>query len=96
MRAIFGLTALDGGEVRWEGRPIDAAARRAFGYLPEERGLYPTMRVGDQLRYLGQLRGLDKAEAAAGPTPGSSASTSATGSAATSRTSRSATSNASS
>jgi ABC-2 type transport system ATP-binding protein len=64
MRAIFGLTALDGGEVRWQGRPVDAAARRRFGYLPEERGLYPTMRVGDQLRYLGQLRGLDKSEAA--------------------------------
>jgi ABC-2 type transport system ATP-binding protein len=64
MRAIFGLTALDGGEVRWQGRPVDAAARRGFGYLPEERGLYPTMRVGDQLRYLGRLRGLDKSEAA--------------------------------
>ena len=63
MRAIFGLTALDAGAVRWEGRPIDANVRRRFGYLPEERGLYPTMRVGDQLRYLGQLRGLDKAEA---------------------------------
>ena len=63
MRAIFGLTALDGGVVRWDGRAVDAAARRRFGYLPEERGLYPTMRVGDQLRYLGQLRGLDKAEA---------------------------------
>jgi ABC-2 type transport system ATP-binding protein len=63
MRAIFGLTALDGGAVRWDGRPVDTAARRRFGYLPEERGLYPTMRVGDQLRYLGQLRGLDKAEA---------------------------------
>jgi ABC-2 type transport system ATP-binding protein len=63
MRAIFGLTALDAGVVRWEGRPIDADVRRRFGYLPEERGLYPTMRVGDQLRYLGQLRGLEKAEA---------------------------------
>ena len=63
MRAIFGLTALDGGVVRWDGRAVDAAARRRFGYLPEERGLYPTMRVGDQLRYLGQFRGLDKAEA---------------------------------
>ena len=38
MRAIFGLTALDAGEVRWEDRPIDLAARRRFGYLPEERG----------------------------------------------------------
>ena len=64
MRAIFGLTQLDAGEVRWQGAPVDAAARRRFGYLPEERGLYPTMRVADQLRYLGQLRGLDKGTAA--------------------------------
>jgi ABC-2 type transport system ATP-binding protein len=63
MRAIFGLTALDAGEVRWKGSPVDATARRRFGYLPEERGLYPTMRVADQLRYLGQLRGLDRGEA---------------------------------
>ena len=63
MRAIFGLTALDQGAVRWQGRPIDAETRRRFGYLPEERGLYPTMRVIDQLGYLGQLRGIDKAEA---------------------------------
>ena len=59
MRAIFGLTALDAG--RSAGTAADRpAARRRFGYLPEERGLYPTMRVPDQLRYLGQLRGLDK------------------------------------
>ncbi|MET0909304.1 MAG: ATP-binding cassette domain-containing protein [Ilumatobacteraceae bacterium] len=64
MRAIFGLTQLDAGEVRWRGAPVDAAARRRFGYLPEERGLYPTMRVADQLRYLGQLRGLDRGTAA--------------------------------
>ena len=60
MRAIFGLTALDAGEVRWEGRPIDFAARRRFGYLPEERGLYPTMKVLDQLVWLGELRGMSK------------------------------------
>ena len=60
MRAIFGLTALDAGEVRWQGRPIDLAARRRFGYLPEERGLYPTMKVFDQLVWLGELRGMSK------------------------------------
>jgi ABC-2 type transport system ATP-binding protein len=60
MRAIFGLTALDAGEVRWEGRPIDFSARRRFGYLPEERGLYPTMKVLDQLVWLGELRGMSK------------------------------------
>jgi ABC-2 type transport system ATP-binding protein len=63
MRAIFGLTALDAGVVRWDGREVDAAARRRFGYLPEERGLYPNMRIGDQLAYLGQLRGLSKSDA---------------------------------
>jgi ABC-2 type transport system ATP-binding protein len=40
MRAMFGLVALDAGEVRWDGRRINHQARRHFGYLPEERGLY--------------------------------------------------------
>jgi len=48
MRAIFGLTALDSGEVRWDGHCVDADDRRRFGYLPEERGLYANMRVGDR------------------------------------------------
>jgi energy-coupling factor transporter ATP-binding protein EcfA2 len=39
MRAIFGVTALDAGEIRWRGKPVDEAARRTFGYMPEERGL---------------------------------------------------------
>ena len=60
MRAVFGLVALDAGEVRWDGRPIDPVTRRRFGYLPEERGLYPSMKVLEQLRYLGQLRGLPR------------------------------------
>ena len=63
MRAIFGLTALDSGEVRWDGHRVDTNDRRRFGYLPEERGLYANMRIGEQLRYLGQLRGLTKADA---------------------------------
>jgi ABC-2 type transport system ATP-binding protein len=63
MRAVFGLVALDAGVVRWDGGPIDHLARARFGYLPEERGLYPTMRVLDQLEYLGRLRGMPAAEA---------------------------------
>jgi ABC-2 type transport system ATP-binding protein len=63
MRAIFGVAALDAGEIRWRGRQADAAARRTFGYMPEERGLYPKMRVGEQLRYLAQLHGSTAAEA---------------------------------
>ncbi len=58
MRAIVGVMALDGGEVRWRGGPVDAEARRAFGYMPEERGLYPAMTVLEQLEYLGRLYGM--------------------------------------
>jgi ABC-2 type transport system ATP-binding protein len=57
MRAVFGLVQLDEGAVRWHGQPISAAERARFGYMPEERGLYPRMRVRDQLVYLGQLCG---------------------------------------
>jgi ABC-2 type transport system ATP-binding protein len=57
MRAVFGLVELDAGMVRWHGKPISAAERARFGYMPEERGLYPRMRVRDQLVYLGQLCG---------------------------------------
>ena len=49
MRAVFGLVELDGGAVRWRGTPIGQAERARFGYMPEERGLYPRMRVRDQL-----------------------------------------------
>lgn len=57
MRAVFGLVALDAGTVRWQGAPVSAKQRARFGYMPEERGLYPRMRVRDQLVYLGQLCG---------------------------------------
>ncbi|MGH2857851.1 MAG: ABC transporter ATP-binding protein [Solirubrobacteraceae bacterium] len=58
MRAVFGLASLDGGEVRWEGSRISEPQRRRFGYMPEERGLYPGMHVLDQLVFLGRLHGL--------------------------------------
>lgn len=58
MRAIFGLTDLDAGTVTWDGRPVDTQSRRRFGYMPEERGLYTTMHVADQIEYLGRLHGL--------------------------------------
>jgi ABC-2 type transport system ATP-binding protein len=57
MRAVFGLVELDAGTVRWHGRPVRPAERARFGYMPEERGLYPRMRVRDQLVYLGELCG---------------------------------------
>jgi len=65
MRSVFGLTDLDAGSVRWGGKPIDQAARRRFGYMPEERGLYPGMLVGEQLEYLGQLHGMNRTDARA-------------------------------
>jgi ABC-2 type transport system ATP-binding protein len=46
MRAVFGLVVLDSGGLRWEGRPVSAAERGRFGYMPEERGLYPRTRSG--------------------------------------------------
>lgn len=63
MRAIFGLTELDSGAVRWNGAPVGATTRRRFGYMPEERGLYPGMLVGEQLRYLGRLHGMEDGDA---------------------------------
>ena len=65
MRAIFGLTDLDAGSVRWDGALVGAAERRRFGYMPEERGLYPNMLVAEQVAYLGRLHGMDAAAAAA-------------------------------
>ncbi|MGD0311570.1 MAG: ATP-binding cassette domain-containing protein [Acidimicrobiales bacterium] len=65
MRAIFGLTDLDAGTVRWNGGRVGQTERRRFGYMPEERGLYPGMLVGEQVEYLGRLHGLGAAQAAA-------------------------------
>ena len=59
MRIVLGLTAPDGGHVLLDGAAIDDDARRRIGYMPEERGLYPKMRVRDQLEFFGRLSGLD-------------------------------------
>jgi len=64
MRIALGLLRPDSGEVRWQDRLVDAVTRRRFGYLPEERGLYPRMRVRDQVVYFGRLHGLSSADAA--------------------------------
>ncbi len=55
MRIVLGLLAPDGGDVRWDGAPVDRDVRGRFGYMPEERGLYPKMRAGEQLTYLAAL-----------------------------------------
>ncbi|HET7727566.1 MAG TPA: ATP-binding cassette domain-containing protein [Candidatus Limnocylindrales bacterium] len=68
MRAIFDLILPDRGEVRWDGRAIDLAARLRFGYMPEQRGLYPRMRVHEQLVYFAQHHGLDGRAAAGAAT----------------------------
>jgi ABC-2 type transport system ATP-binding protein len=59
MRTVFGLVEPDRGTVLWKGLPIGLAERLRFGYMPEERGLYPRMPVGEQLAYFGALHGLD-------------------------------------
>lgn len=63
MRIAMGLVRPDAGEVRWQGRPLDQATRRRVGYMPEERGLYPKMKVGEQVAYFARLHGLDKGAA---------------------------------
>ncbi|HEY2225970.1 ATP-binding cassette domain-containing protein [Actinomycetospora sp.] len=63
MRIVLGVLAADSGEVRLDGRPVDAERRRRIGYMPEERGLYPRMAVGEQLRYLAELHGLSAGDA---------------------------------
>jgi ABC-2 type transport system ATP-binding protein len=59
MRILLGVLGPDSGTVSWGGRPLDAGMRSRFGYMPEERGLYPKMRIADQLVYLARLHGLD-------------------------------------
>jgi ABC-2 type transport system ATP-binding protein len=65
MRIVFGVIPADAGEVRYDGRPLDVESRRRFGSMPEERGLYPDMRVRDQLVYFARLAGVGKADARA-------------------------------
>jgi ABC-2 type transport system ATP-binding protein len=64
MRMIMGVLAADAGEICWNGSPTTAAVRRRFGYMPEERGLYPKQAVLDQLTYLGRLQGRSAGDAA--------------------------------
>jgi len=66
MRTIFGLVVPDAGEISWNDAPIETAVRLGFGYMPEERGLYPRMAVADQIVYFGRLHGMTRPDAAAG------------------------------
>ena len=64
MRCVFGLINPEAGHVTWNGDRIDEATKLRFGYMPEERGLYPKMRIGEQVTYFGRLSGLSNQEAA--------------------------------
>jgi ABC-2 type transport system ATP-binding protein len=63
IRIINQITAPDSGELFFEGRPMKAADISRIGYLPEERGLYKKMKVGEQALYLAQLKGMSKRDA---------------------------------
>ena len=63
MRGVMGLVAMDAGSVTWDGHPMSEGDRRHVGYMPQERGLYPRMRVHEHIAYIGRLAGLDRATA---------------------------------
>lgn len=63
MRAIMRMVTVDAGDVTWDGRPIDDATRRRFGYMPQERGLYDRMKLHEQIVYFGRLAGVEEAVA---------------------------------
>ena len=65
MRIVMGVLAPDEGVVRIDGEPVRDVDRRRFGYMPEERGLYPRMKVHEQLVYMARLHGVPQAEAIA-------------------------------
>jgi ABC-2 type transport system ATP-binding protein len=63
LRSILGISEPDSGTVTWKGAPVDAETRRRFGYLPEERGLYPGMKLAEQLTYFATLYGCERDDA---------------------------------
>ncbi|WP_394278555.1 ABC transporter ATP-binding protein [Microbacterium sp.] len=63
MRIILGVLSRDAGDVTLNGQPVTTADRQRFGYMPEERGLYPKMKVLEQIVYLARLHGFPKADA---------------------------------
>jgi ABC-2 type transport system ATP-binding protein len=60
IRMILDILRPDSGKITWAGKPVGEIPRKAWGYLPEERGLYPKMNVDDQLIFLARLYGMDK------------------------------------
>lgn len=68
MRIILGVLAAHGGTVTWQDKPVTQPVRQRFGYMPEERGLYPKMRIAEQIIWLGQLHGMSHGDAKASTT----------------------------
>ncbi|MDD7384030.1 MAG: ATP-binding cassette domain-containing protein [Actinomycetaceae bacterium] len=68
MRIILGVMATDSGSVEFNGVPLNFSMRQHIGYMPEERGLYPRMKIGQQLEYFAALHGLDASSARAATT----------------------------
>ncbi|XJZ28100.1 ABC transporter ATP-binding protein [Bacillota bacterium Lsc_1132] len=62
-RMILGILDSSAGKISWEGMPLNYTASHFVGYLPEERGLYPKLKVRDQIVYLARLRGMQKNDA---------------------------------
>ena len=63
MRMVLGLIYPDGGEILYNGKPYHAGLQQIMGYLPEERGLYPKIKVSEQIVYLARLRGMSQQDA---------------------------------
>lgn len=63
MRSIFGLVEPDGGAITWDAKPVDRQALARFGYMPEQRGLYPKMKVAEQIGFFAELKGVDRVTA---------------------------------
>lgn len=66
MRMVLGLVYPDQGQILWNGQGYREELRKLIGYLPEERGLYPKVKVNEQIHYLAELRGLTRKQADAG------------------------------
>jgi ABC-2 type transport system ATP-binding protein len=63
LRVMLGVLSPDRGEVRYDGRAVDEGDRRTWGYMPQERGMYPGMPAGDQVAHFGRLHGLSRRDA---------------------------------
>lgn len=62
IRMLLGIIKKDSGEITWKGKPVDRKSVN-FGYLPEERGIYPKTKIHDQLVYFAKLKGMNQADA---------------------------------